>query len=66
MIKLDLSNLTTTIDFASYAEKVKEINHMINEKTGAGNDFLGWTTWPSRGCRVTITRLFSRSRARSA
>ena len=36
MIKLDLSNLTTTIDFASYAEKVKEINHMINEKTGAG------------------------------
>lgn len=47
MIKLDLSNLTTTIDFASYAEKVKEINHMINEKTGAGNDFLGWTTWPT-------------------
>lgn len=46
MIKLDLSNTIDKIPFAAYANEVKRINKMINEKTGAGNDFLGWTTWP--------------------
>ena len=46
MIKLNLENTNCEIDFASYADKVAEINKMINEKTGKGNDFLGWTTWP--------------------
>lgn len=47
MIKLDLSNVIEKIPFAEYEQKVKEINKMIDEKTGAGNDFLGWTTWPT-------------------
>ena len=46
MIKLDLSNTINPIPFKSYAEEVKNIHKMINEKTGLGNDFLGWTTWP--------------------
>ena len=46
MIKLDLSNTINPIPFKSYAEEVKIIHKMINEKTGLGNDFLGWTTWP--------------------
>ena len=46
MIKLDLSNTINPIPFKSYAEEVKKIHKMINEKTGLGNDFLGWTTWP--------------------
>ena len=47
MIKLDLSNVIEKIPFAEYEQKVNEINKMIDEKTGAGNDFLGWTTWPT-------------------
>lgn len=47
MIKLDLSNVIEKIPFAEYEQKVSKINKMINEKTGAGNDFLGWTTWPT-------------------
>ena len=47
MIKLDLSNTIEKIDLVSYQEKVSIIHKMINEKTGLGNDFLGWTTWPT-------------------
>ncbi len=47
MIKLDLSNVIEKIPFAAYEQKVSKINKMIDEKTGAGNDFLGWTTWPT-------------------
>ncbi len=31
---------------ASYKKDVERINKMINEKTGPGNDFLGWADWP--------------------
>lgn len=31
---------------SSYQEKVTKINQMIMDKTGAGNDFLGWVDWP--------------------
>ena len=47
MIKLDLNNTIEKIDLVSYQEKVSIIHKMINEKTGLGNDFLGWTTWPT-------------------
>ncbi len=46
MIKLDLGYTVDDIPLASYKEQVKTINEMINKKTGLGNDFLGWTTWP--------------------
>ncbi len=46
MIKLDYTNIIENINFEDYREQVKKINEMINNKTGAGNDFLGWTTWP--------------------
>lgn len=47
MIKLDLTNTIENISLESYKDKVKVVHKMINEKTGAGNDFLGWTTWPT-------------------
>ena len=47
MIKLDLTNTIEQIPLKDYEEKVKIVHKMINEKTGAGNDFLGWTTWPT-------------------
>lgn len=57
MIKLDLSNVIEKIPFTEYEQKVKEINKMIDEKTGAGNDFLGWTTWPTDYDKVEFARI---------
>ncbi|MGM9858141.1 MAG: glucose-6-phosphate isomerase [Bacilli bacterium] len=57
MIKLNLENTNCEIDFASYADKVAEINTMINEKTGKGNDFLGWTTWPKDYDKAELDRI---------
>ena len=46
MINVDLSNLINKFDLNEYSEKVNQIDKMINDKSGLGNDFLGWTTWP--------------------
>ncbi len=46
MVKVDLSNTIEKISFADYEEKVRKVHKMINDRSGEGNDFLGWTTWP--------------------
>ena len=46
MITLDLSKAKLSEDLESYKDKVKEIHDMIHNKTGAGNDFLGWVELP--------------------
>lgn len=46
MIQLDLSKAKLKKEIASYSDKVKEIHAMIHDKTGKGNDFLGWVTLP--------------------
>lgn len=46
MLKVDLSHTGIENELKEYSEKVKEIHKMIHEKTGAGNDFLGWVDWP--------------------
>lgn len=46
MIKLDLKNTIVNVPLDDYQERVSKINTMINEKTGKGNDFLGWVNWP--------------------
>ena len=46
MIKVDVSNVISEAEIAKYSDKVKIINKMINEKSGAGNDYLGWVDWP--------------------
>ena len=39
-------HLVDHVDFAAYQEQVNLIHRMIVDKTGAGNDFLGWVDWP--------------------
>lgn len=46
MLKVDLSHTGIEQELKDYSEKVKEIHKIIHEKTGAGNDFLGWVDWP--------------------
>ncbi len=45
-MKLQLNNLITKEVLNQYKDKVIAINHMIDAKTGLGNDYLGWADWP--------------------
>ena len=46
MIKLNDKHLVEKIDFSAYQEKVSKIHKMIDEETGAGNDYIGWSKYP--------------------
>jgi glucose-6-phosphate isomerase len=56
-MKLNLDYMQNKPDFAKYAKLVKDINNTINEKTGAGSDFLGWTTWPEDYDKKEVERM---------
>ena len=45
MIKFDVSHGLLKEEVGSYQDQVSDIHAMIHEKTGAGNDFLGWVDW---------------------
>ena len=46
MINVDLSKAKLTESMESYKDRVAEVHDMIHNKTGAGNDFLGWVDLP--------------------
>ena len=46
MIKTNLDNTVVNIPIDAYRQDVKLLNDMIKNRTGAGSDFLGWSTWP--------------------
>ena len=47
MIKVIDEHLGRKIDYAGYKKQVAEINKMIEEKSGPGNDYLGWLNYPT-------------------
>ncbi len=56
-MKLDLSKLLDEKELSSYKSQVTSINKMIDEKTGAGNDFLGWVDWPINYDKAELERI---------
>ncbi len=46
MINLDLSHAKLNEELSSYETAVKEAHKWLHEKTGKGNDFVGWVNWP--------------------
>ena len=46
MLTLNLENAKLDKELSSYQEKVSEAHRWLEEKTGAGNDFVGWVKWP--------------------
>ena len=46
MIKTNLENTVVNIPLDAYKQDVKTVHNMIKDRTGAGSDFLGWSTWP--------------------
>ena len=57
MIKVDVSHAIQKIDFDGYAKKIEEINRAIDEKTGAGSDFLGWANYPETYDKEEFARI---------
>ena len=46
MISLDLRNAKLNEDLSLWQDAVSKAHKDLHEKTGAGNDFLGWVDWP--------------------
>ena len=57
MLELRLNKLINQQVLNSYEEQVKRINQMISEKTGQGNDFLGWVDWPINYDKEELQRI---------
>ena len=57
MINLRLSEQIKESDLLKYQKNVERINKLINEKTGPGNDFLGWVDWPVDYDKEELARL---------
>jgi glucose-6-phosphate isomerase len=47
MIKLDSSYALLNEDIDSYQKQVSKAHKDLHEKTGKGNDYLGWVNWPN-------------------
>ena len=63
MITLDLSKAKLSEDLSSYQEKVNEIHDMIHNKTGAGNDFLGWVELPENYDKAEVALIKEKAAA---
>ena len=57
MIKVDVSNVISEQEIAKYSKEVTRINKMIDDKSGAGNDYLGWVDWPVNYDKEELERL---------
>ena len=57
MLKLRLNNLMNEEILKGYEKRVTQINEMIKNKTGLGNDFLGWVDWPINYDKEELARI---------
>ena len=57
MLELRLNKLINEEILSSYEKKVAQINEMIMNKSGAGNDFLGWVDWPVNYDKEELNRI---------
>ncbi len=57
MIRFDSSHAFLKEDILSYQERVNERHEAIVQKTGAGNDFLGWVDWPENYDKEEFDRI---------
>ena len=46
MMKFDSTHGLLKENINDYQEVVTKLHQVIHEKTGAGNDYLGWVDWP--------------------
>ena len=56
-LELRLNKLINDEIIKGYEEQVKRINKMIMDKSGLGNDFLGWVDWPINYDKEELARI---------
>ena len=56
-LELRLNKLINDEIIKGYEEQVKRINKMIMDKSGLGNDFLGWVDWPINYDKEELVRI---------
>lgn len=59
MLKLELSNAKLKEDLNAYQAKVSEAHKWLEEKTGAGNDYVGWVKWPVNYDKEEFARILA-------
>ena len=57
MLDLKLNKLIDDKIIASYEKDVKRIDQMIKDKSGAGNDYIGWADWPVNYDKEELARI---------
>ena len=57
MLELRLNKLINEKVLEDYQKQVSKINEVIKNKTGAGNDFLGWVDWPINYDKEELKRI---------
>ena len=57
MLELRLNKMMTEEILKSYEGQVSKINKMIMDKSGPGNDFLGWVDWPVEYDKEELQRI---------
>src|SRR5574344_1131477 len=57
MLEVNLEHLLDKINLDEYQKQVQIINQMINQKTGLGNDYLGWADYPINYDKNEITKI---------
>lgn len=61
MLKLNLEHAKLDEDLNVYQEKVTEAHKWLHEKTGKGNDFVGWVEWPNTYDKEEFDRILKLS-----
>ena len=56
-MRLDLTNAKLNEDIKAYQDEVTTAHHWLHEKTGKGNDFVGWVNWPNDYDKEEVERI---------
>ena len=64
MIKLDFNYVKNNqlVDFEKYQDRITEIDKMIKERTGLGNDFLGWYGYANTYDKLEVKRMIKKAK----
>ena len=57
MLNLRLNKMMNQDILKSYEKDVERINKMINDKSGQGNDYIGWADWPVNYDKEELARI---------
>ena len=57
MLDLRLNKLINEDIINGYEKNVERINQMINDKSGQGNDYIGWADWPVNYDKEELARI---------